>query len=50
MQIHHPYLSLVTFRIGLRPRQRRERVDRRPEWSVGQLRMPGCKASVGIPI
>ncbi|MEA4838380.1 MAG: hypothetical protein VB101_08860 [Rhodospirillaceae bacterium] len=23
--------------------------DWRPEWCVGQLRLPGCKADLGIP-
>ena len=24
-------------------------VDWRPEWCVGQLRLPGCKAGTGLP-
>ena len=46
MQIHHPYLLFLgDVQDRLRPRRRRESWIGRPS-GAGQLRMPGCKASV----
>lgn len=50
MQIHHPYLLFLgDVQDQLAAKTAQGIVDWRPEWSLGQLRMPGCKANVGIP-
>lgn len=50
MQLKHPYLMFL----GDVPDQLAAKtaqgiVDWRPEWCLGQLRLPGCRADLGIP-
>ncbi len=50
MQINHPYLMFL----GDVPDQLAAKTaqgvaDWRPDWCLGQLRLPGCKADLGIP-
>jgi uncharacterized NAD-dependent epimerase/dehydratase family protein len=50
MPIEHPYLMFL----GNVPDQLAAKtasgiVDWRPEWCLGQLRLPGCRADLGIP-
>jgi uncharacterized NAD-dependent epimerase/dehydratase family protein len=50
MQIRHPYLLFlgdVSDRIGAKTAQ--GIVEWRRDWCIGQLRMPGCAADVGLP-
>src|SRR3954465_13530226 len=51
MSIAHPYLMFL----GEAPDQLAAKtaqgiVHWRPDWCVGQLRLPGCKADLGIPV
>src|SRR3954470_4739335 len=50
MPIEHPYLMFL----GDVPDQLAAKtahgiVDWRPEWCLGQLRLPGCRADLGVP-
>ncbi len=50
IQIRTPYLLfLADARDELAAKTARGIADWRPEWCVGQLRLPGCKADVGLP-
>jgi uncharacterized NAD-dependent epimerase/dehydratase family protein len=50
MQIDRPYLLFLgDVRDQLAAKTAQGIVDWRPDWCVGQLRLPGCKADCGIP-
>ncbi len=50
LEIRKPYLLfLADARDELAAKTARGIADWRPEWCVGQLRLPGCKADVGLP-
>ncbi len=50
MEINKPYLLfLADAPDDLAAKTARGIVDWRPEWCVGQLRLPGCKTDVGLP-
>lgn len=50
MQIDKPYLLFLgDARDEMAAKTAHGVVDWRPEWCVGQLRLPGCKADCGIP-
>ncbi len=50
MHIRHPYLLFLgDVQDQLAAKTAQEIVDWRRDWCLGQLRMPGCKADVGIP-
>ena len=50
IEIRKPYLLfLADARDELAAKTARGIADWRPDWCVGQLRLPGCKADVGLP-
>lgn len=50
MEIAHPYLLFIgDVPDALAAKTAQGIVDWRPEWCLGQLRYPGCKADLGIP-
>lgn len=50
MEIAHPYLLFIgDVPDALAAKTAQGIVDWRPEWCVGQLRYPSCKADLGIP-
>ena len=50
MQIRHPYLLFLgDVQDQLAAKTAQGIVDWRRDWCLGQLRMPGCRADVGIP-
>ena len=50
MQIPHPYLLFLgDVQDQLAAKTAQGIVDWRQEWCLGQFRMPGCKADVGLP-
>lgn len=50
MDIAHPYLLFIgDVPDDLAAKTAAGIVDWRPEWSLAQLRLPGCKADLGIP-
>ena len=50
MHIRHPYLLFLgDVQDQLAAKTAQGIVDWRPDWCLGQLRMPGCQADVGIP-
>ena len=51
MQIRHPYLLFLgDVQDQLAAKTAQGIIDWRRDWCRGQLRMPGCKADVGIPV
>jgi len=50
MHIRHPYLLFLgDVQDQLAAKTAQGIVDWRPDWCLGQLRMPGCQADVGVP-
>ena len=50
MQIEHPYLLFLgDARDALAAKTGLGIVDWRPEWCIGQMRLPGCNADAKLP-